>query len=108
MLNQNKKIFMEVCNMAVVNLYRIDKEKEELFIQDLARKMELTETIIRERQLIEGEIEYIELSLYLPRPVNDKELTWNWVLKEFNQTSIRRKKMPSSIVVIKKGKVLFM
>lgn len=87
--------------MGSINLYKIDTEKRQLFFQELARKMDkIGDTLFLERQ-DEGQerVEY-GCTLYMSHPDESKEISWNWVLQEFNQQPIKISAMPKSVVVI--------
>ena len=84
-----------------INLYKIDKEKKELFFQKLEQKMCFLDTICFDKQDEQKSIIRYECSLYLSYPTEIKEISWNWVLQEFNQKSIEIQAMPKCIIVIK-------
>lgn len=83
-----------------INLYKIDKEKKELFFQKLEQKMCYLDTIYFDKQDEQKNIVRYECSLYMSYPNEIKEISWNWVLQEFNQQSIEIPAMPKCIIVI--------
>jgi uncharacterized protein (TIGR04141 family) len=83
-----------------VNLYKIDNEKQQMFFQELARKMDNLDTIFLERQDEHQELVTYGCTLYMSRPDDNKELSWNWVLQEFNQQPIEIPVMPKCVIVI--------
>ena len=48
--------------MGTINLYRIDEEKQGLFLQELAQKMELRDTIFLESENETGMVENFGLT----------------------------------------------
>ncbi|MBO1679956.1 DUF6119 family protein [Bittarella massiliensis (ex Durand et al. 2017)] len=88
--------------MGSINLYRIDEEKQGLFLQELAQKMELRDTIFLESENETGIVENFGLSLYLSRPGESKEISWNWVLEEFHEQSIEVSTAPKGIIIVEK------
>lgn len=84
--------------MGSVNLYKIDNEKQQMFFQELSRKMDNLDTIFLERQ---DEHQKYGCTLYMSRRDDNKELSWNWVLQEFNQQPIEIPVMPKCVIVIK-------
>ena len=88
--------------MGTINLYRIDEEKQGLFLQELAQKMELRDTIFLESENETGMVENFGLTLYLSRPGENKEIAWNWVLEEFHEQSIEIPTAPKGIIIVEK------
>ena len=88
--------------MGNINLYRIDEEKQRLFLQELAQKMELRDTIFLDSENEDGTVENFGLTLYLSRPGENKEIGWNWVLEEFHEQSIEVSTTPKGIVIVEK------
>ena len=88
--------------MGNINLYRIDEEKQGLFFQELAQKMELRDTIFLDSENEDGTVENFGLTLYLSRPGENKEIGWNWVLEEFHEQSIEVSTTPKGIVIVEK------
>lgn len=86
--------------MGSVNLYKIDNEKQQMFFQELARKMDNIDTISLERQDEHQKLVTYGCTLYMSRPNDNKELSWNWVLQEFNQQPIEIPVMPKCVIVI--------
>lgn len=87
--------------MGNINLYKIDGEKREFFLQELSQKMELKETVFLTSPK-EDDIEEFGLSLYLASPRENQQISWNWVLEEFHEQLIEVPTSPKGIVVIEK------
>lgn len=88
--------------MGSINLYRIDEEKKNLFLQELSQKMELKDTIFLDSENETEIVENFGLTLYLSRPRENREIAWNWVLEEFHEHSIEVPSAPKGIIVIEK------
>lgn len=86
--------------MGYINLYKIDSEKINLFIQCLAEKMERKSTLERKRTLSGGETKEFGFSLYVSPPKEDKVINWNWALAEFNQYPIEISANPRGIILV--------
>lgn len=86
--------------MGSINLYKIDNEKQKMFFQEIECKMHNLTTISFTRKDEHHESVQYECTLYLSRPDDKKELSWNWVLQEFDQQSIEILAMPKCVVVI--------
>lgn len=86
-----------------INLYKIDNEKQIVFFQEIERKMQKLTTIFLTRQDERHESVKYECTLYLSRLDDKKELSWNWVLQEFDQQSLEISAMPKCVVVIESG-----
>lgn len=83
-----------------INLYKIDNEKKQLFFQKLAQKTYNLNTIYFDKQDEQKNIIRFECTLYVSYLDETKEISWNWVLQEFNQQSIEIPVMPKSVIVI--------
>ena len=80
-----------------INLYKIDNEKKQLFFQKLAQKTYNLNTIYFDKQDEQKNIIRFECTLYVSYPDETKEISWNWVLQEFNQQSIEIPVMPKHL-----------
>lgn len=83
-----------------INLYKIDTEKKQLFFQELAHKMDIQNTLFREKNGNRSAPVKYGITLYISRSNVGKEITWNWILEEFNQDPIEIPSMPKGVVVI--------
>lgn len=71
--------------MGCINLYKVDVARSQKLTQDLLRRMQLERTLERSIQVGDGENETFGLTLYLNRSENQKDISWNWVLDEFDR-----------------------
>lgn len=88
--------------MGSINLYKIDREKKTLFLQELAQKMKLKKATFLVSQNESGVEERFKLTLYLASPRENRQVSWNWVLEEFHQQTIEVPPAPKGIIVVKK------
>ncbi|MCL2354313.1 MAG: TIGR04141 family sporadically distributed protein [Oscillospiraceae bacterium] len=82
--------------MAKLNIYKIDNMKIDEFDTILSEKLDYI--AIKENVDSDGRI--FEMSLYMIQPDNEKDISWNWLLKEFEQSKIMAKSNPRGIIKI--------
>ena len=84
--------------MATINLYQIDSNKVNGFKGELAAsKLEKRVTVSRsydKRQF--------EITLYVETESDSNELSWNWILEQFDQEPINTSKSPRAIVLLER------
>lgn len=85
--------------MGIINLYRIDPEKNELFIRNVATKLCMQNTILRERTIAD-QVREFGLTLYLSRPQQAKDVDWHWIFDEFNVEAVTCTPNPKSVILI--------
>ncbi|MGN0621255.1 MAG: DUF6119 family protein [Porcipelethomonas sp.] len=85
--------------MSTINLYKIDNGKSREFYNSLREKMEEIETIERDRSTTE-ETHIFSCTLYLSVPDEEKAISWNWILRDFNKESITAVSSPKAVLVI--------
>lgn len=83
--------------MAKLNLYKIDDNKKEEFFKNLEEKLDF----IKQKELYNNSGKRFEFSLYnfFPNSEN-KQLSWNWLLNEFEENTFSYKANPRAIVTI--------
>lgn len=87
--------------MASINLYKIDPNKVQLCLQDLAAsRLECKSTL--EFTKIIDEVEYnFGATLYLEEPhQGDDGISWNWLLNEFQESTYQAFKAPKAVLLI--------
>lgn len=90
--------------MAKLNLYKIDENKKEGFFENLKGKL----NFINKKELYNSKGKKCELSLYNFFPdFEDKQLSWNWLLNEFDENTFRYKANPRAIVTIIQGNEVY-
>lgn len=89
--------------MGCINLYKVDVGRSEKLTQDLLRRMQLERTLERSIQVGDGELETFGLTLYLNRSENQKDISWNWVLDEFDREEIQVVSSPKAVVLVERG-----
>lgn len=84
--------------MGSINLYKIESDKRDEFIRMLDSKLNMKNTV----ECDFGESETISLTLYILDRQNRNDLSWNWILNEFNQPGISTVSSPKAIVLAEK------
>ncbi|CAI3721539.1 DUF6119 family protein [Clostridium neonatale] len=92
--------------MGQVNIYKIDNNKQQLFYQTLASKLELVRTIEINKVVNNNEISF-GMSLYISQPTEEKDINWSWLLREFEVDMIRSLPNPKSVLLIEKGDIAY-
>lgn len=64
--------------------------------------MQLERTLERSIQTGDGESETFGLSLYLDRSENQKDISWNWVLDEFDREEIQVVSSPKAVILVER------
>ena len=86
--------------MVGINIYKIDSDKSVPFYQNLCSNMKrVGETRSFKRVNERNMTVNYTCTLYTSIPSKDKELSWNWVLEEFNQEKKCIPPAPRGIVV---------
>ncbi|WP_288525272.1 DUF6119 family protein [uncultured Clostridium sp.] len=88
--------------MGQVNIYKIDNNKKEQFYKDMYSKLELQDTVEINKVVNEENIEF-GMTLYISKPAEEKDVSWNWLLKEFNVEEVKNSTTPKSVLLIEKG-----
>lgn len=85
--------------MSHINIYKIEDEKQQAFLQTLATNWDRKATIIKERHVEDEDID-VGLTLYMMTTQEEKPMTWNWILTAFNETEITSIPNPKAIVIV--------
>jgi len=88
--------------MGHINLYKLDRDKNQAFKQELLQKMKQENTIERTVRVSGREPETFGLTLYLARPEYQKNIGWNWVLEEFERPKIKVSTFPKAVVLVER------
>lgn len=88
--------------MGCINLYKVDITRSQKLTQDLLRRMQLERTLERSILVGDGESETFGLSLYLDRSENQKDISWNWVLDEFDREEIQVVSSPKAVILVER------
>lgn len=92
--------------MGRLNIYKIDEDKNQFFIQEMAQKLQRIDTLDIEKQ-VNGEDTMFGLTLYISRPQNDKELNWNWLLSAFHLNNLDITPSPKAVLIVEKGDTIY-
>ncbi|MED4018506.1 DUF6119 family protein [Sutcliffiella cohnii] len=82
--------------MSKINLYRIDEGNHRAFLKYLEEKLGYTEN----KELEDEEEEIYSFSLFIINEEVDREISWNWILDEFEQRLLSVKTLPKAVLVI--------
>jgi uncharacterized protein (TIGR04141 family) len=88
--------------MGQVNIYRIDDDKQQAFLRDISGKFDQIRTITIIKTVNEVDIN-IGMSFYVSVPEDEKDISWNWLLRAFEQSEITSLPNPKAILLIEKG-----
>ncbi len=94
---QNQKLMREVLVLGSINLYKIENDRKDEFVKTLSK--------LQNKATIEcdfGESEKISLTLYVSAEHNQNELSWNWILRSFNQPDFHTISSPKAVVLAEK------
>lgn len=92
--------------MGRFNLYKIDEDKNQLFIQEMNQKLERVHTLDIEKQ-VNGADTMFGLTLYISRPQHDKELNWNWLLSAFQLNNQDITPSPKAVLIVEKDSTIY-
>lgn len=81
--------------MASINLYKINESNKDSFIGELEEKM----VKVLEKNVKKSLKNFVAI-LYFGNDDSEKELSWNWVLKEFEQEPFMVKTNPRAVILI--------
>lgn len=90
--------------MASINLYKIDSNKVQLCLQDLATSKLQRKNTIFKTKVVNG-IDYeFGATLFLEKPhQGDEGISWNWVLNEFEEQHFHTFKAPKAVLLIEEN-----
>ena len=96
-------MYLEGDRMAKLNIYKIDFDKVEEFIAQTSDKFKFIST----KKLSDDKKRIFEMSLYMLHPKDEKEINWNWLLREFGEHEIWINSNPKALIEIKVEEVLY-
>lgn len=92
--------------MGRLNLYQIDSERNQSFIQEMNQKLQRVNTIDFERQ-VNGVETRLSLTLFISIPQDDKDLNWNWLLSAFHIENQNTLPSPKAVLVVEKDQTIY-
>ena len=92
--------------MGQINIYKIDRNKKQTFYQIMASKLELIRRVEINKVVNDNEINF-EMSLYISQPTEEKDINWNWLLREFQVDEIKSLPNPKSVLLIEKDDIAY-
>lgn len=102
-----------------INIYKITENKKAELLRELTEKLEEKGTLRVERELVSGKLEalhggesnkkvkpellkdFFDFSLYTSRTPREKDISWNWLLNEFNQEVKTTLPNPKAVLLIR-------
>jgi uncharacterized protein (TIGR04141 family) len=96
--------------MGRVNIYKIAEGKKQDFLNTISEKLVEKKTLVIKKDIpkvvttqVSSEVLQTEfhLTLYISAPSEEKKVTWNWLLNEFQEEIKTSLPNPKAIVVIK-------
>ena len=92
--------------MGNINLYKIEEDKNQLFIQEMVEKLQEIDTQVIEKQ-INGINNSFCLTLYTSIPQNGRALKWGWILTAFRSDNPSVTSPPKAVLMIKKNNTIY-
>lgn len=92
--------------MGSLNLYKIDKDKTQLFIQNMSQKLQKIDPLDIEKR-INGTNTMFRFTLFISQQEDDKELNWNWLLTAFSVHNLSITPTPRAILMVEKDSTIY-
>jgi uncharacterized protein (TIGR04141 family) len=92
--------------MGSINLYKIDEEKNQIFIQEITQRLHRVNTINIEKRVNDENVLF-GLTLYVSTPQEDRGINWNWLLEAFNTDILNVTPSPKSVLMIEQGDTIY-
>lgn len=89
--------------MAKLNIYKIEDKK----IDEFTAKVEDKLNYIATKEIVNDNGRIFGMSLYMIQPQDQKEISWNWLLSEFDKQKISIDSNPRGIIEIKAEETLY-
>ena len=86
--------------MGSINLYKVDTERAAELARELEAKLHLETTMEKTVEISGEETETFRLTLYLARPDYRKDISWSWVLDEFNLSNVQIIPAPKAVILV--------
>lgn len=89
--------------MAKLNIYKIDDKKIDEFTSNAADKLKF----ISIKNIVDNKGREFGMSLYMLHPQDEKGISWNWLLREFERNEISVNSNPKALIEIKVENTLY-
>ncbi|MGD6893760.1 DUF6119 family protein [Bacillus infantis] len=89
--------------MSKINLYKIDERNHRAFLEFLQERL----NYIENKELEDEQKEKYSFSLFKIEEEVDKEISWNWILNEFEQPQLSVKTQPKAVLVIENNDEMY-
>lgn len=85
--------------MGAFNIYKVDENKCQEFIQALNTQMQSLDSQTILRQINDEEVAF-GFTLYYARKEDPNQLSWNWLLRAFNQDTVETTSSPKAVLLL--------
>ena len=85
--------------MGALNIYKVDENKYQEFMQALDTQMQMQGSQTINRQINDKEIAF-GFTLYYARKEDSNQLSWNWLLRAFNQDTVETVSSPKAVLLL--------
>ena len=91
--------------MGTLNIYKVDENKCQELIQALNAQMQSLDSLTINRQINDEEVAF-GFTLYYARKEDPNQLSWNWLLRAFNQDEVETISSPKAVLLLEIGGVV--
>lgn len=91
--------------MGALNIYKVDENKCQELIQALNEQMQSQDSLTINRQISDEEVAF-GFTLYYARKEDPNQLSWNWLLRAFNQDEVETISSPKAVLLLEIGGVV--
>lgn len=85
--------------MGALNIYKVDENKCQELIQALNAQMQSLDSLTINRQINDEEVAF-GFTLYYARKEDPNQLSWNWLLRAFNQDEVETISSPKAVLLL--------
>ena len=85
--------------MGAFNIYKVDENKCQELIQALNTQMQPLDSQTILRQINDEEVAF-GFTLYYARKEDPNQLSWNWLLRAFNQDAVETISSPKAVLLL--------
>lgn len=85
--------------MGAFNIYKVDENKRRELIQALEMQMQSLDSQTINRQINDEEVAF-GFTLYYARKEDPNQLSWNWLLRAFNQNTVETFSSPKAVLLL--------
>lgn len=89
--------------MPKINIYRIDKKKEEIFIKTLEERFQKLSNKANDKGITIKANQW-KIDMYIQNEVVEKEVSWKWIIDEFTEVIVNNFTNPKGVLVLENEK----